>query len=91
MEALRRLALAMECPPRGESPQAEDRRLAWSRPDTIKAWAKVFGIHRNTMRQRLEEGKDPRSRKMGRHWRVALDDLPAKERAKHLPATDHQD
>jgi hypothetical protein len=56
--------------------------VEWSRPESVKTWARVYGIHRNTMGPRLRE-QTPRNRKVGNKYMVALDDLPANERDKY--------
>jgi excisionase family DNA binding protein len=51
----------------------------WSRPYTVQELARVYGIHRNTMRRRLRE-RQIRAQQIGRTWQVAVADLPAAER-----------
>jgi hypothetical protein len=56
--------------------------VEWSRPQPVTVWAKVFGVCRNTMTKRLKE-QVPRNESFGRHYRVALDDLPPGQRDKY--------
>jgi hypothetical protein len=56
----------------------------WSAPNTLDGWCRVFGVHRNTMRKRLQDGT-LRARPFGRHWQIALDDIPADRRAGGRP------
>jgi hypothetical protein len=56
----------------------------WSRPESVKTWAKVYGVHRNTMAKRLQ-AQSPRNQTVGGRYMVALDDLPASARDKYRP------
>jgi hypothetical protein len=56
---------------------------AWSRPETVEVWATFFGLHRNTMAKLIREGA-VRSKPMGSFYMLAIDDLPAQARGKHL-------
>jgi hypothetical protein len=53
----------------------------WSRPESVKTWARVYSIGRNTMPRRFKK-QQPRNKQSGRDYMVALDDLPAGERDK---------
>jgi hypothetical protein len=59
--------------------------LGWSRPTTVTAWAKAFEVSRNTMRKMLK-AQTPRNKRVRGLYMLVLDDVPAKERSRHLPA-----
>ncbi len=70
---------ARQAPP----PTPPVEALAWTKPNTIKAWAKVFCLGRNAMASRLKE-QVFRNKRIGRsRFQIAVDDLPETEKAKH--------
>jgi hypothetical protein len=66
--------------------RSSDANLRWTVPDSVPRWAKVYQISRNTMTKHLKE-QTYRNRKVGRLYEIAVEDLPAREQHKHLPAT----
>ncbi len=61
-----------------EKEEAQEPEIVkWSKPRSITKWAKVFGgVHRNTMRKRFE-AQNPRNKKSGQLYQVAVEDIPA--------------
>ncbi len=69
-------------PPEVPNPPSEEKAVPpgnWSRPDSMKHWCRVFRVHRNTLRARLKKG-EIRGKKIGRHWMIDLEDIPAPHR-----------
>jgi hypothetical protein len=56
----------------------------WSKLATVAVWARAFGVHRNTMGKRLRS-QTVRNKQVGGLFQVAVEDLPEKEKEKHLP------
>jgi hypothetical protein len=80
-EAVERLE-ALANNPVVERNRADNQVVEWSRAETVQAWAKVFGISRNTMAERFKD-QSIRQKKIGKLHMVVLDDLPASARDKH--------
>jgi hypothetical protein len=69
-----RLALALLAELLQAAPDAAE---AWSQPDSVRGWAKRFGVSRATMRRRLLDGS-LRARPFGRLWQIPASLVPAK-------------
>ena len=55
--------------------------LKWTVPDRISVWARIFRLHRNTMRRRLQT-QAIKNEKVGHLYKVAVEDLPANQHGK---------
>jgi hypothetical protein len=55
-----------------------------TRPENMKTWARVFGLHRNTLANHFKKQCIP-NLKVGGKYQVAIHALPQGELAKHLP------
>jgi hypothetical protein len=51
--------------------------VCWSKPDSIKVWAKVFDVHPNTMRTWLKDGNVHAEQVSGRRWKIDVRELPS--------------
>jgi hypothetical protein len=73
--------------PNGTAPRTGEAvavaEIIYTAPDTLNAWAKVYRCHRNTLAKRFKD-KTYRTKRVGRLVAVAVDDLPASERPKHV-------
>jgi hypothetical protein len=52
-------------------------QLKWSQPLGLTKWAKIYGVHPNTMRAWLKDQVVRNERMSPRFWRIAIEDLPA--------------
>jgi len=58
-------------------PAAASIPVLWSRANTIIKWAALFGLNRRAMSRSLHDG-EVRCERLGKRWRIALADCPAK-------------
>jgi hypothetical protein len=64
-----------------ESNSATDQ-IEWTRPDSPKCWAKLFGCSPSTFTRRCREAKIRHKKLSTKSYQVAIDDLPTIHQAK---------
>jgi hypothetical protein len=57
----------------------------WSKPDSPTRWAGVFGESPKTFMRKVNQGKIRAKKLTSKSYQIAVDDLPASEKPKHLP------
>jgi hypothetical protein len=92
-EVARSEALAAATPPTTEPlPPSTKKHLSadepgpngWSKADSPSRWAKAFGLGLKTLQRRIQEGKIRCKHLSVKSYQIAVDDLPASQKSKHL-------
>jgi hypothetical protein len=64
------------------NPAPQSDHIEWTTVDTPARWAKLFGISRDSLIRRFEDGSIRHKKLSPKSYQVAIDDLPAKHQAK---------
>jgi hypothetical protein len=68
-----------------EAMAAGGAAVAWTPADNLSRWANLFGVGVRTFKKQLAAGQIRFRRLSTKTYQIAVDDLPAKHRAKYLP------